>query len=330
MNHLTCWGLKSVLPTLLRTKGKQRLSILIYHRILPSFDFMRPDEPTVEQFDWQMELISRYMKPLSLNDALTQLEENRLPDNAICVTFDDGYADNEIYALPILKKWNIPATVFVSTDFLDGGIMWNDVVIEAIRLCGNSLDLTSLGLGVCELHTNESRRKIAKEVLKTIKHKERKSRNEDVSTIASQALTSLPVNLMMSSQQVVKMFKSGVDIGGHTINHPILAKLSIQDAEKEIIDGKNYIESLIGRSIKFFAYPNGQPGEDYNLDHIEIVKKCGFKAAVSTTWGVSSTRTDKYQLARFTPWDKEPERFLFRLMVNQKNIIHDFTNSQRV
>lgn len=318
MNHLVCCGMKLALPTLLKTRGKQRLSILIYHRILPSFDFMRPDEPTVEQFDWQMELISRYMKPLSLNDALIQLEENRLPDNAICVTFDDGYADNEVYALPILQKWDIPATVFVSTGFLDGGIMWNDAVIESVRLCGNSLDLTSLGLGIYELHTNECRRKIAQEVLKKIKHKERNNRDKEVSIIASQALSSLPENLMMTTQQVVKMFRSGVDIGGHTINHPILAKLSTQDAETEIIEGKKILESLIGSPIEYFAYPNGQPVQDYNADHIEIVKKCGFKAAVSTAWGVSSRGDDKYQLARFTPWDKKPEKFLFRLLVNQK------------
>ncbi|WP_090725238.1 polysaccharide deacetylase family protein [Neptunomonas qingdaonensis] len=317
---MICLGLKSVLPILLRTRSKQRLSILIYHRVLPSFDFMRPDEPTIEQFDWQMELLSRYMKPLSLNDALTLLDDNRLPDNAVCVTFDDGYADNEIHALPILKKWDIPATVFVSTAFLDGGIMWNDSVIEAVRLCGNSLDLTMLGLDIYELPTNESRQKIAHEILKKIKHIDN-NRDEYVSSVTSQALTSLPTNLMMTSQQVVNMYKSGIDIGGHTFSHPILAKLNAQDAEKEIINGKKYLESLLGSPVKFFAYPNGQPSKDYNNNHVKIVKNCGFKAAVSTSWGVSSTRTDKYQLARFTPWDKVPEKFLLRLFINQRNII---------
>lgn len=318
MNHWICWILKFLLPALLKTKGNKCLSILIYHRVLPKYDYMRPDEPTVDQFDWQMELISRYMTPLSLHDALIMLEGNRLPDNAVCVTFDDGYADNAIYALPILKKWGIPATVFVSTGFLDGGIMWNDSVLEAIRLCENEIDLTFLGLGICKLPTKLSRKDIAHEILKKIKHKDQDSRNKAVSKLVEQVNIPLPRDLMMSSQQVLEMHEAGIDIGGHTVNHPILTKLKNEDAEAEIINGKNYLEVLLGKPIEFFAYPNGQPVQDFNSKHKVMAKKCGFKAALSTAWGVSTRETDKYELARFTPWDKTPEKFLLRLLLNQR------------
>ena len=123
------------LPHLLRTAGKQRLSILIYHRVLQSPDPLRPGEPIVDEFRQRMNLLRRYFNPLPLVEAIDRLQAGELPERAVCVTFDDGYADNESVALPILKKSGIPATVFVATGFLNGGQMWNDTVIESIRTC---------------------------------------------------------------------------------------------------------------------------------------------------------------------------------------------------
>ena len=115
------------------TLGENRLSILIFHRVLESFDFMRSGEITAREFDAKMQLIARYFAPISLSDAVEHLKQGTLPKRAICVTFDDGYRDNAEVAYPILKKWNIPATFFVATGFLNGGRMWNDSVIETCR-----------------------------------------------------------------------------------------------------------------------------------------------------------------------------------------------------
>jgi peptidoglycan/xylan/chitin deacetylase (PgdA/CDA1 family) len=307
-------------PFVLKTKGKQHLSILIYHRVLPEYDFMRPSEPTIKEFDWQMALVSRYFSPLSLADALELMDKGELPENAICVTFDDGYADNESCALPILKKWNIPATVFISTGFINGGRMWNDTVVETIKSAREYIDLRKAGLGEYTFNDSESKRTVAQKILTEIKHRDVADRAEAVDLIQSLAEQTLPNDLMATDQQILNLAKAGVEIGGHTINHPILAKLDDVQAQQEIVEGKKHLETIIGKKLRYFAYPNGKLGDDYMENQVRIVKDAGFEAAVSTTWGVSTRNSDRYQLARFTPWDKKPDKFLLRLLLNQKNV----------
>jgi peptidoglycan/xylan/chitin deacetylase (PgdA/CDA1 family) len=309
----------SVLPTLFSTTD--RLSILIYHRVLPVEDFMRPNEPTVDTFNWQMELISKYFSPLSLVDALALAKEGKLPKNAICVTFDDGYADNEEYALPILKKWKIPATVFVSTGFMNGGCMWNDTVIESLRHIDGRVNLDSIGLGTYKTETETQKRESAFDIISRIKHMESSERLDVTNFIKSICPISLPADLMLDNNSLMNLVKSGVEIGGHTVNHPILAKLSNEEALKEIEEGKDVIERITNQRVRYFAYPNGKLNNDYLIEQSVMVKNMGFEAAVTTEWGVSSSISDKYQLARFTPWDKTPEKFLIRLLLNQRNLV---------
>src|SRR4029453_16058094 len=93
-----------------------------------------------------------------LPDAILGLREGRLPPRALTITFDDGYADNCTVALPILQRHELRAAFFIATDYLDGGRMWNDTVIEAVRGCSRSaLNLDDLDLGVHPLGTPEEK-----------------------------------------------------------------------------------------------------------------------------------------------------------------------------
>jgi peptidoglycan/xylan/chitin deacetylase (PgdA/CDA1 family) len=311
--------LVNTLGTVLGLNGQQRLSVLIYHRVLPEHDYMRIDEPTIEEFGWQMQLISRYFRPLSIRKALEKLNSGTLPDRAICVTFDDGYADNALCALPVLEKWSVPATVFVSTGFLDGGIMWNDLVIESFRnQSPGNVDLTKYGLGSFFLDSNESRYAGAQKVLGLIKHLEPELR-EEIVRFLSVHLDKIPDELMLTSSQVFHLSRRGIEIGAHTHTHPILTSLQSGDARREIEVSKEKLESIVDRSIDYFAYPNGRPGQDYNPVHTSIVEDLGFEAGFTTSPGVSNSSTDRYQLPRFTPWDKSPEKFLTRLLWNARS-----------
>ena len=113
--------------------GGGRLSILVYHRVLPRSDAMLAGEVEAAAFDWQMALLAEYFQVLPLSEAVHRLHSGTLPARAACVTFDDGYADNHDTALPILQKWRLPATFFIATAYLDGGWMWNDAVTESLR-----------------------------------------------------------------------------------------------------------------------------------------------------------------------------------------------------
>jgi len=73
------------------------------------------------------------------------------------------------------------------------------------------------------------------------------------------------------------------------------------------------LEALPDAAVSLFAYPNGRPGVDYGVEHVRMVKDLGFEAAVSTAWGVCHSGSDRHQLPRFTPWDREIPRFVLRL-----------------
>ena len=86
----------------------------------------------------------------------------------------------------------------------------------------------------------------------------------------------------MTSDQVRALHEAGMEIGGHTVNHPILARTDDSVSSVEIANGKEMLEGIIGGPVRLFAYPNGKPGRDYVRQHPEMVKRLGFDAAVST------------------------------------------------
>ncbi|HFD13411.1 MAG TPA: polysaccharide deacetylase family protein [Crenotrichaceae bacterium] len=298
--------------------GKSGLSILIYHRVFDQPDPFLPDVPDITQFSWQMELLHHYYNVVSLEKAINLLQSGQLPARTACVTFDDGYADNFLHALPILQQWNIPATFFVASGFLNGGMMWNDRVLETIRhYRDNQLDLSAVGLGSYSLETNEQRKKTAADLLPAIKYLPPSQRNEVVQHLKQLVNHQLPVNLMMNTTQLKQLHSSGMEIGGHTLTHPILSSLTNEQAEQEIRSGRDQLSKLLdGARIRYFAYPNGKPGQDYTNEHAEIVKNLGFEAAVSTSWSTATSASDLFQLPRFTPWDADPLKFAIRLMKN--------------
>lgn len=299
-------------------KSQGRLSILIYHRVLDQPDPLLSGDPDQETFRWQMQVISSLFNVLPLAEAATCLRDGTLPPRAACITFDDGYADNHDLALPILKEQGLPATFFVAAGYLDGGMMFNDRVLESIRrVPPGELNLKNLGLGMCRIESLSSRKAVIKEVIQKVKYLDGAERESKVSQLVAQCKVNLPDNLMLSSATLKTLDAAGMEIGGHTHTHPILSRLADQEAMDEIVKGKERLESLLGHRIRLFAYPNGKPGSDYFPKHAAMVRECGFEAAVSTAWGVSTQDRDPFQLARFTPWDTTPLRFAVRLLRNQ-------------
>jgi peptidoglycan/xylan/chitin deacetylase (PgdA/CDA1 family) len=133
------------------------LAILIFHRVLAEPDPLFPDEPDVATFSAQMDLLAQVFRPLPLVDAVRRLRAGTLPPRAVCVTFDDGYANNLECAWPILAARGIPATVFVAPGYLGNGRMFNDTIIESIRRAPATLDLTDLDLGTYRLSDLQAR-----------------------------------------------------------------------------------------------------------------------------------------------------------------------------
>lgn len=296
-----------------------RLSILIYHRVLPEPDPLLGGESDASSFAAQIACVVARFNVLSLSDAIDRLYRDALPARALCITFDDGYADNHSVALPILRRLCVPATFFVTTGYLDGGRMWNDTVIESVRRAsGPELDLTKLSFGIYPLISLEDRRRAVYGLLRAVKYRAKAEREDTVAAIADVAGKDLPNDLMMSRKQVQELRRAGMEIGAHTVTHPILARIDKDDAEREIADGKAELEAIIGEPVRWFAYPNGKPVEDYAADHVIMTRRIGFRAAVTTSWGVSRRESDPFQLPRFTPWDRTHGRFSLRLLANMR------------
>ena len=309
-------SLVSALAHALPATRANRLLILIYHRVHARPDPMFPGEVDAERFDWQMALLRRHCQPMPLVDGRRPALSGTLPPRAVTVTFDDGYADNATVALPTLLEHGIHATFFIATGFLDGGRMWNDTVIEAVRLAqGSALDLSDLGLGTVPLGDPISRSRVAERILGTIKHLPPDERLSRAQGLAARIGLPLPADLMMNSGQVRSLVEAGMEIGAHTISHPILRVLGNEAAAAEIAGGRRVLEAMIGRPVRAFAYPNGRPGDDYSERDRELVASEKFELAVSTRAGAATRASDPFQLPRFTPWDRQPERWLARLLL---------------
>ncbi|MBV8502230.1 MAG: polysaccharide deacetylase family protein [Paucibacter sp.] len=294
-----------------------RLSTLIFHRVKPELDPLFPEEMHAGRFDEMCSWLARDFNVLPLAEAVRALAQGRLPARACCITFDDGYADNLHIAAPILHKHGLSATVFVATGFLDGGRMWNDTVIEVLRRApGGRVDGRELGLKLYELESALSRRRAALDVIDTIKYLPVAERVSKAEALACLCGIAPPTDLMLSSDELRRLRGQGIAIGGHTVSHPILARLDPAAAREEISAGREQLQMLLGERIGLFAYPNGRPGRDYLPEHAEMVRELGFDAAVSTRWGASHAGTDRFQLPRFTPWDTTRTRFGLRMLRN--------------
>lgn len=301
------------------TKGK--LSILIYHQVPQLHDEMRAAEPDAAAFRWQMALIAKYYTPLSLTEAVARLKSNELPANAICVTFDDGYQNNLTVAAPILAEFNIPATVFVATAFIDGANMWNDRVIDLCAdLSRETVNLDVLSMKAQALHDIGTRKKLAYQVIDKIKYFPYAKRVALIDTLYQHNNQSEYAPRMMTAQQLKTLSDLGIEIGAHTVDHPILKVLSKEQQYQQISQSKSQLESIIDKPVTSFAYPNGKANVDYDNQGRDLVKSLGFELAVSTNWGISTTDTDHFQLNRFSPWDKQPSRYHIRLLRNALGI----------
>lgn len=298
--------------------ARARLSILIFHRVLAELDPLFPDEPDRARFNQVLGWLRRWFQVLPLDEAVRRLEERRLPARAAAITFDDGYADNAEQALPLLRQHGLPATFFVATGFLDGGRMWNDEVIEALRHSrAERVNLDALGLGAFFLDTIAARRRCIDAVLAAIKYLEPARRTQAVADVTAAAGTPPPRRaLMMSSAQVRELHRAGMQVGAHTCTHPILARCTDAQAAAEIAGSKHALETLLQAPVPLFAYPNGKPWDDYDARHVQMAREAGFAAAVSTAPGAASQTSDHFQLPRFSPWDRTRARYGARLVGN--------------
>lgn len=292
-----------------------RVCIITYYRILEYHDPLLEPEPDIDTFTWQMETLASCFNVLTLEEAIAAIQENRVPPRAVCISFDDGYRSCHDFALPILSRLRLPATVFVTTGYLDGGNMWNDRIIEAIRrLPEGILDLRDVGLGQHIMSGLMDRKEIAQKINDDSKYLSSDNRLRVIEKLEKLTEIDSDSSLMLTREMIGNLSKNGIEIGGHTITHPILAKLNDDDARYEIEENKRVLEEIIGKPLRLFAYPNGKVKADFDQRHVQMVSDAGYTAAFTTAFGTATKTSDMFQIPRSRPWDLTPFIFSMRLL----------------
>lgn len=298
-----------------KTAAEGRLCILNYHRVLSEPDPLIDGDPDVNTFRAQMELLADCFTVLPLTEAVSMLGKERMPPRAVCITFDDGYRSLHDLALPILKEFGVPATVFVTSGCLDGENMWNDRIVEAVRrIPGNHADLRDIGMGMPPIATRSNRKRVIETLTCASKYLPQEQRLDLVQKLEILAGDAHPSSLMLTREMTISLARQNIEIGGHTITHPILTQLDDETAMQEIAGCKQQLETITGKPVRLFAYPNGKAGLDYNERHAEMARVAGYMAAFASTPCAASTNDDRYQIPRSLPWDRNTILFGMRIL----------------
>lgn len=287
--------------------------VLTYHRVLDESDPMDPLTCDRAKFADQLAILRRFFNVISLPEAVRLSRTNELPGRTVCVTFDDGYRDNFDNALPMLQAAGIGATFFVTTGYLNDGVMWNDRLTEAVRQrAAGAWDLTAAGLGVRQVDGIASRRALLAELIRQLKHQDPRHRDQLAHDIYRQGGGALG-RIMMTDEEVRGLGHAGMVIGAHTVTHPILKSVPDAVAFAEMADGRRRLQDIAAQEVTLFAYPNGKPGGDYDQRHAQMAADAGFDAAFSTQWGYAGPAAPPFEQPRVSLEDERGWRFAAKL-----------------
>jgi peptidoglycan/xylan/chitin deacetylase (PgdA/CDA1 family) len=223
-------------------------------------------------------------------DAVADFIEGKpLPPSSVAITVDDGYRDFYLHAYPVLRRYGIPATVFLMTGFIDGEVQpWWDQLRAAWRN-------TPLEAGYDR----------KAEELKRLPNRQR-----------LEFLKQLPVRDSVSEamtwEEVREMAANGINFGAHSKSHPILSSLESEDEIRdEVFGSRDRITAELGYPPAHFCYPNGRAC-DIDERVTRIVREAGFRTAVTTERGLNGSGLNPWLLRRIGMEPIAPPRYFAR------------------
>jgi peptidoglycan/xylan/chitin deacetylase (PgdA/CDA1 family) len=301
--------------------------ILLYHRVTHADRDPQMLCVSPENFRQQLEVLrSRGSRIMSLADLVDAIENGCVPAGAVAITFDDGYADNLEQAAPILRQFDAPATVFATTAHTncDAEFYWDD--LDRIFLTPGSLprqlrlwmadSAVEIDLGEFDYYSHTQAR--ANQAWTILDKTDPTPRHRAYRTLC-QAIHQAPLSLrrdainqlqawsglptrhshrMLSVDQMRQLVADGlIDIGGHTVDHPILAVESQDSQYRQVIGNKDALTWILGRQPAAFSYPYGTR-RDFTAATIDIVKRSGYRYACANFSGQVTATSNPFQLPR--------------------------------
>lgn len=314
--------------------------ILLYHRVAavaadPQLLCVSP-----QHFAEHLEVLRRAYHPLSLRSLRRRLAFNLWPPRSVVVTFDDGYADNLHQARPLLEATGVPATVFVIAGQLDSEreFWWDE--LERVLLSTSTLpdqltltingqryrwNLQQNGEKDCAnrkwhvlMKADPTPRQAAyRELAGLLRGLESDARERLLAQVVDWARIDVEgqpdYRRALTSDELQALARDGlIEIGAHTMTHPLLSNLPVEAQQAEIAASKRRLEDVLGWPVTSFSYPFGGQS-DYTADTVRLVKKVEFACACSNFPGLVTWESDPYQLPRFLVRDWDGEEFARRL-----------------
>lgn len=278
---------------------------IMYHRFS-----MAPEagKVSVDEFDRQMSELRSAFNVLSMSAACDHLLNGRkLPANTIVLTIDDGYSDFYTIAYPILKRYGLPATLYITTDFIDGKCwLWPDIVsyiIDNTNLDVIQTETEFTGKISFSLRTRAERSAAWHNIINLCISVENGHRKQLIQSVLDNVEISLPAVPVaeyapLTWEQLGDMAQHNIDIGAHTLSHPILSRLEPNEIDREIFGSKRRIEERISYTVCSFCYPNGQP-QDINQYVKDAVANAGYTNA-SVAFYDHRSWEDIYAIRRYS------------------------------
>lgn len=304
--------------------GSDRLTVLAYHRITdvhaPDFVGFAPNvSATKEIFAEQIAHVARHFNVISLETLVDFIVNDKpLPPRSLLITFDDGYLDNYENAYPILKKHQLPAVIFLATSRMDDPRpLWWDNCAEAFRRTKKT-SATLPHLMQQTFATAEEREAVGHRFIETIKAFSQSEKESSVLALLD-VLEVAPIEepLFMGWDKVRELVANGVACMPHTVNHPILTRIAVDEMRREIQDSRDKIIQETGQATIGFAYTNGMPG-DYNQAVVQALRDFGYKTAFTLSAGpmrYASAKQHPFEIQRvFLSHRDTLEIFLMKIM----------------
>jgi peptidoglycan/xylan/chitin deacetylase (PgdA/CDA1 family) len=298
--------MKSVLKNFVQRAGllrivnkltSNKLNIVLYHGFMSNLNLESVSNMFAKkfissnEFEEHLKIYLRYAIPISLQEFV--IKEN-LPNNALIITIDDGYENNYSIAYPILKKYQIPATIFITTGFIDRkNVLWTDWIdVILFRARNIKKPFFCQGKEIFLNLENKKTRYLTLQKVKTILKVMPKSYIFNFLTKLQDFLKveyswdTMPNGLRpLKWEQIREMKESGlISFGSHTVSHPILSRCNHEIQQYELYESKCRIETELNEPCYMFAYPNGQM-DDYMIKTIELLKDNNYKVALTANHG---------------------------------------------
>lgn len=285
--------------------------IFMYHRLVPQ----QGKGITVEDFEQHLIFLRQNCEIVTLNDAIQGVNQNKRGKLKVAITFDDGYDDFYSLAWPLIKKYNIPATLFITTGFINKAVwLWPDK-IDYILKHANCYSAKLDGFGDFEF-SHESTSKAWHQLGDYCLLKPWFERDQLINQLANALEVEIPQSPVegykgLTWDQLKEMSDQGLQIESHTVTHPILATLKQEELQQELCSSKKEIETKLSRPVNIICYPNGLP-RDISIDVEVQSKDCGYKYGVMACLDKQSS-INPYRIGR-KPAAKDVSSLAFGLL----------------